>query len=191
MYHIYKDPRVVEDFAPLNLNANNYYSESKQEGACNRIKMELFTDNPNELSTLLNIKLRFLKGLLDISDSKLEEKFNRELYKSIKRRADKGETITKTLIQILVKNMYYVDKVLSLKFYKILPDNFIMEDVDVAIAKTSRSIMVTANQHRIGVYRAGDFNCEGSIVIGIGFMIVEADFIIPEIKEINYEHKAR
>jgi hypothetical protein len=87
--------------------------------------------------------------------------------------------------------MYYVDKIVELSFYKDLPNGFVLEDVDVAVAKTSRSIMVSDEQHRIGVYKAGDYKCEGNVMIGIGFMIVEADFIIPEIKQENYEYQTR
>ncbi|MCH2225818.1 MAG: hypothetical protein MK066_13695 [Crocinitomicaceae bacterium] len=194
MLHIYQDPTIAAGFIDEIQNNTNYYASAKTSNpdtACDIIKMALHVENENELTSILEIKLRFLKGLLDLTDTELKQKFIKQLYKSIQRKLKKGEALTKTAIRIIVKNMFYVDKIVSLSFHKILPDGYIMEDVDVAIAKTSRSIMVTSEQHRIGVYRAGDYNCEGSVVIGIGFMIVEADFIIPEIKEKKYEYQAR
>jgi hypothetical protein len=194
MLHIYQDPTVAERFIDEIKDDANYYASattSNPDTACDIIKMAIQVEDENELTSILEVKVRFLKGLLDLTDIELKNKFIKQLYNSIDRKIGKGEAITKTMIRIIVKNMFYVDTIVSLSFHKILPEGYIMEDVDVAIAKTSRSVMVTSEQHRIGVYRAGDYNCEGSVVIGIGFMIIEADFIIPEIKEKNYEYQAR
>lgn len=198
MYHIYRDPSVAQLFNQKDdsgisiLNENDYFSKSYTEGPCNRILMRFNVNNLDELTEFIEIKIRFLKGLIELNPNEtIEERFRRQLYNALKRRAEKGEVITKTLVRILVKNMHYVDRILNLKFHVKLPNDYVKEDVDVAVAKTSRSVMVTSEQHRIGVYSAGDYNCEGNVVIGIGYMIVEADFIVPQIKEENYEYKAR
>jgi hypothetical protein len=200
MYHIYRDPAIAEKFTePELIDDETFYSVSNPDGPCEQIKMQLYVDDTNQPTIQLKLKVRFLNGLIETAadpvtgiQEPLPVKFRRQLYRALKRRIDKGETITKTLVRILIKNIFYVDKLIELDFYKTLPDDYVMEDVDVAVAKTSRSIMVTAEQHRIGVYRAGDYNCEGNVVIGIGFMIVEADFIIPETNEqAYYEYQAR
>lgn len=192
MYHIYRDPSVAKRFNSNQLSSGNNYEWAQKEGPCYRVKLMLDVEDPILPTALLDLKVRFLGGVADLEpNERIQEKFINELKNSIARRTKKGEVITKTLLRILAKNMYYVDKIVTLDFYKVLPEDYIMEDVDVAIAKTSRSIMVTSEQHRIGVYRAGDYNCEGNVMIGIGFMIVEADFIIPPQNEINYEYKAR
>lgn len=197
MYHSYKDPSVEEKFNITDLvDAQKAFSIHETEGPCERIKMKFIPSNPTEATLLIEIKVRFLHGLEDFSIGNQNPReavvlnFRHELHAMLSRRYSKGEQINKSLVQILVKNMVQVDKIVSLEFYKILSDNYVMEDVDVAVAKTSRSIMVSAEQHRIGVYRAGDYNCEGNVVIGIGYMIVEADFIIP-IKEEKNEQYAR
>lgn len=196
MYHIYRDPAIAEKFTESELTDDEaFYSVSTTDGPCEQIKMQLYADDTNQPTIQLKLKVRFLNGLIETANGNQESlpvKFRRQLYRALERRIAKGETITKTLVRILIKNIFYVDKLIELDFYKTLPDDYVMEDVDVAVAKTSRSIMVTAEQHRIGVYRAGDYNCEGSVVIGIGFMIVEADFIIPETnEEAYYEYQAR
>lgn len=200
MYHIYQNPDIADLFVHEDLDTEaTFYSTEKPDGPCDRIKMQFFSKDTNQPTIQLDLKVRFMNGLIETSldpntnqPESLATKFRRQLFRAVSRRAAKGETITKNLVRILIKNIFYVDKLVSLDFYKVLPDDYVMEDVDVAVAKTSRSIMVTAEQHRIGVYRAGDYNCEGNVVIGIGFMIVEADFIIPEIKEEEYyEYQAR
>lgn len=195
MYHSYKDPSVEERFKDPNLvDPAHDFSTHEEDGPCERIKMKFIPPNPNEATLLIDLKLRFLHGLEDFPNVNLSPReamvlnFRQELYSMLSRRYAKGEQINKSLVQILVKNMYQVDKIVSLEFYKILSDNYVMEDVDVAVAKTSRTIMVSAEQHRIGVYRAGDYNCEGNVVIGIGYMIVEADFIIPIKEEKNEQY---
>jgi hypothetical protein len=197
MYHTYKDPSIENRFnQPALVNPQNAFSSHETEGPCERIKMKFIPNNPNEATLLMDLKVRFLHGLEDFSTGNISPReatvlnFRHELHAMLTRRYAKGEQINKSLVHILIKNMVQVDKVVSFEFYKILSDNYVMEDVDVAIAKTSRSIMVSAEQHRIGVYRAGDYNCEGNVVIGIGYMIVEADFIIP-IKEEKNEQYAR
>jgi hypothetical protein len=188
LYHIYQDPRIEERFVAEIANSSNYYSSANAFEACWIIKMAFQAADLNELTSLIEVKVRFLNGIID---EDLPKKLIKQLYTSLTNKVKKGIPVTKNSIRILIKNMFYVDKIVSLSFHKILPDGFVMEDVDTAVAKTSRSVMVTAEQHRIGVYRAGDYKCEGSVVIGIGFMIVEADFIIPELKEENHEYKTR
>lgn len=196
MYHRYQDPRVA-DYFDTELNGQDPdfgHASHRTEGvnnACDAIKLAFQVEDENELTSLMEIKVRFLKGIMELNDSELVERFIKDLNRSLEKRVKKGQPITRTALRIITKNMFYVDQVIDISLYRMLPDGYVMEDVDVAEAKTSRSIMVTAEQHRIGVYQAGDYNCEGNLVIGIGFMIVEADFIIPEINEENYEYKAR
>jgi hypothetical protein len=198
MYHIFRDPSIAKKFSEkggdglLLFRDENYFSSDTEEGPCSRILMRFKTVNGDENTQFIELKVRFLKGLIELdADETIEDKFRRQLYNALKSRSGKGQVITKTLLRILIKNMHYVDRVITLDFHVNLPDDYVMADVDVAIAKTSRSVMVTSEQHRIGVYSAGDYNCEGNVVIGIGFMIVEADFIVPQIKEESYEYKAR
>ncbi len=197
LLHIYQDPTIALDFEkeinnPPLPDYHASYAVSQPDTAADIIKMAFQVEDENELTSLIRAKVRFLKGVINLpAGQTIEEKFIKQLHKSIDRRAKKGDPITKTMVRIIIKNMFYVDQIVDLDFYKILPDGYIMEDTDAAEAKTSRSIMVTSEQHRIGVYRAGDYNCEGNVVIGIGFMIVEADFIIPEINETSNEYQAR
>jgi hypothetical protein len=198
MYHIFRDPSISEKFSKkdgngeLFLNAANHYSKEIAEGPCSRILMRFKSNSGDDRTQFIELKIRFLKGLVELDAGEtIDEKFRRQLYNALKSRAAKGKVITKTLLRIIIKNIYYVDRLISIDFHVNLPDDYVMADVDVAVAKTSRSVMVTAEQHRIGVYSAGDYNCEGNVVIGIGFMIVEADFIVPQIKEESYEYKAR
>jgi hypothetical protein len=188
MYHVYQDPRIHDDFAAeidvLNLDS----ATAVEEENIDRIKIAFQAQDETVLTSLIEIKLRFLKGIIDAD---LAQLFISDLTTILNSRVNKGEVITKNLLRTLVKSMYYVDKIVELSFYKDLPNGFVLEDVDVAVAKTSRSIMVSDEQHRIGVYKAGDYKCEGNVMIGIGFMIVEADFIIPEIKQENYEYQTR
>jgi hypothetical protein len=51
-------------------------------------------------------------------------------------------------------------------------------DVESAVAKTSKSILVSASEHRISVLPVGEYNCEGQQDFGIGMMAVEVDFIV-------------
>ncbi len=193
MLHVYKNPAIADSFDEEVENEPFYssFTPADAESPTDTIKMAFHSENEDELTCLIEVEVRFLKGVLELNNEDLNNQFIEDLYGALDRRYKKGHPITKTMIRILVKNMFYVDRIVNLEFHKVLPDGYIMEDTDVAEAKTSRSIMVTAEQHRIGVYRAGDYNCEGNIMIGIGFMIVEADFIVSEVKKENYEHQAR
>ncbi|WP_062056404.1 baseplate J/gp47 family protein [Aquimarina longa] len=183
MYHQYQNPSIHEYFKHEISSDNATHSSSTTEQACDRIKIAFQAEDTQALTSLIEVKVRFLKGITDIPDTKLGKKMSSELQHMLASKVKKGITITKTLIRTIIKSIFYVDKIVALSFYKDLPNGFVLEDVDVAIAKTSRSIMVTSEQHRIGVYKAGDFKCEGNVMIGIGFMIVEADFIIPEVEQ--------
>jgi len=191
MYHRYQDPAIREHFENELENTNGVTdnASSHEDGACDVIKMAFQAGNTEELTSLIEIKLRFLKGIIEESD--LASKLIAELTTVLNGRFQKGEAINKTLVRSIVKSIFYVDKIVDLQFYKDQPDGFVQEEVDVAVAKTSRSIMVSSEQHQIGVYKAGDYQCEGQIMIGIGFMIVEADFIVPEINQQNYAYQTR
>lgn len=186
MYHLYQDPRVREHFSDE--LASSDHTSSTEEGPLDILKIAFQAEDETVITSLIEIKLRFLKGIIA---EDLALKFEGELLTILKNRVLKGELITKTLVRTLVKSIYYVDTIVELSFYKDLPNDYVLEDVDVAVAKTSRSIMVTDEQHRIGVYKAGDYKCEGNVMIGIGFMIVEADFIVAEIKQENNEYETR
>ncbi|MCH2225871.1 MAG: hypothetical protein MK066_13965, partial [Crocinitomicaceae bacterium] len=199
MYHQYQDPRVREHFeteiegyirGTSPDKVHNSYTHKQGTGETT-LKFAFQVEDTSSSNCLFEIKVRFLKGVEDLDDTELYEKFVKQITTILNNRGKKGENITKNLVRIIVKGIYYVDKIIAISFYKDLPNEYVLEDVDVAVAKTSRSIMVTSEQHRIGVYRAGDYKCEGNVMIGIGFMIVEADFIIPEVKQENYEYEAR
>ncbi|MFT5819786.1 MAG: hypothetical protein ACI8ZM_001011 [Crocinitomix sp.] len=197
MYHQYQDPRVREHFnkeitgfTRVDEFVHNSYDHKTGTGETT-IKFAFQVDEADASNCLCEIKTRFLKGIEDLDDTALYEKFVKQMTAVLQNRIKKGEALTKSLVQLIAKGIYYVDKIISISFYKDLPNEYVLEDVDVAVAKTSRSIMVTSEQHRIGVYRAGDYKCEGNVMIGIGFMIVEADFIIPAVKQGNYEYEAR
>lgn len=126
---------------------------------------------------MAELDLRFFKGLNgNITDH--EEALVRDLKGLFNSKDRKEEEITLNYLKTVLKSFYYVEEVKSASLKYILPDNLIMEDVETAITKTSRSIIVTANAHRLAVYRSGDFNCEGNMEIGIGFMVVDADFYV-------------
>lgn len=189
MYHTYEDIRIHDHFTD-ELSAAPHSSATKT-GIVNTIKIAFQAEDTAVITSLIEIKVRFLDGLFDTTSQALGDQFLNELTTMLDNRAKKGTLITKTLVRSLVKSIYYVDKIASISFYKDLPNGFVQEDVDVAIAKTSRSIMVTSEQHQIGVYKAGDFKCEGNLMIGIGFMIIEADFIIPAINQENNNYATR
>lgn len=54
------------------------------------------------------------------------------------------------------------------------------EDVNVACATSSRSILVSALDHRITALRPGEYLCSGASSLGIGFMSVNLDLVIDE-----------
>ena len=191
LYHRYEDARIRESFKTELDSPGENYTTYTIDDACSVVKMAFQADNDQVPTTFIAIKLRFLYGITKHSKEDLNKKFMAELLTMLHKRARKGKAITRTLVRSLVKSIYYVDQIVHIKLYKDLPNNQVLDDVDVAVAKTSRSIMVTSEQHRIGVYKAGDFKCEGNLMIGIGFMIVEADFILPEIKKENYEYETR
>ncbi len=57
--------------------------------------------------------------------------------------------------------------------------NFIVgSDVNVACATSSRSILVSALNHRIQPLRPDEYQCSGASSLGIGFMTIDVDFII-------------
>lgn len=166
MYHTYPDPTAVDDYDNLT---------PLQEGACHVFRFVVNSIHEPYISTLIKVKVRLLNGL--ISDD-VVAKFVEELEFMLKKKDEKGVAITRSLVNSMVKSIYYVDRIVDISCIIPLPEDLVMKDVDVAESKTGRSIMTSSIQHRIGVYRAGDYHCEGNIMIGIGFMIVEADFIV-------------
>ncbi|MEL6559878.1 MAG: hypothetical protein AAFQ94_16940 [Bacteroidota bacterium] len=193
MYHRYQDASVAESFENEILNKNGVTDHRSVEtiGAYESFKIAFGADDPSRLTALIALEVRFLKGLLNLTDQQLHEKFLNQFIRSLESKRAEGKTITKTLIKSILKTLYYVDKLFAVSFHLELPDGEVLEEVDVANAKTSGSVMVTSEQHRIGVYRAGDYKCEGNVLIGIGVMIVEADFIVSPIKTSNNEYQTR
>lgn len=193
MYHRYQDASVAESFENEILNKNGVTDHRSVEtkGAYESFKIAFGANDPSRLTALIALEVRFLKGLLNLSDQQLYQKFLDQFIRSLESKSAEGKTITKTLIKSVLKTFYYVDKLFAVSFHLELPDGDVLEEVDVAKAKTSGSVMVTSEQHRIGVYRAGDYKCEGNVLIGIGVMIVEADFIVSPIKTSNNEYQTR
>ena len=167
------------------------YTSVSTSGAVETFKIAFGVEDLTRPTALMTIELRFLKGLLKITDQELQAKFLKQLLAALNSKARNGKPITKTPIKSILKTFYYVDKLFAVSFHYDLPDGVVLEEVDVAKAKTSRSVMVTSEQHRIGVYKAGDYQCEGNVMIGIGVMIVEADFIVSPVKTQNNEYQTR
>ncbi|CAL1517153.1 baseplate J/gp47 family protein [Chitinophaga sp. MM2321] len=59
-------------------------------------------------------------------------------------------------------------------------DFIVGADVETAAAKTARSILVSAPEHRITVLESGQYVCSGMDAFGIGMMAVDVDFIVSE-----------
>ncbi|MGB3463735.1 MAG: hypothetical protein WBA74_00620 [Cyclobacteriaceae bacterium] len=193
MYHQYTDPAIAAGFQDEINNSNGVYDHSsvETEGPVEKFRIAINAEEDDKLTSLITLNIRFLKGLLKLTDQQLREKFLTQFKRSIEGKTSEGQPITKTLIRSVLKTLYYVDKIFSISYHLDLPDGVVLEEVDVAVAKTSRSVMVTSEQHRIGVYSAGDYKCEGNVLIGIGVMIVEADFIVSSIKTENNEYQGR
>ena len=191
MYHQYCDPSIAASYADEIADQVANYTSVSTSGAVETFKIAFGVEDLTRPTALMTIELRFLKGLLKITDQELQAKFLKQLLAALNSKARNGKPITKTLIKSILKTFYYVDKLFAVSFHYDLPDGVVLEEVDVAKAKTSRSVMVTSEQHRIGVYKAGDYQCEGNVMIGIGVMIVEADFIVSPVKTQNNEYQTR
>ncbi len=197
MYHMYQDPSVAESFSDEIAGSDIVYGHASHQtvgayDACDRIRLAYQVQDENALTSLIEVKVRFLKGIMELDDDQMVERFLEDLNGFLDKKKQKGEPITRTALRIALKTLFYIDQIFEIQLYRELPDGYILEDCDVAIAKTSRSILVTSEQHRIGVYQAGDYNCEGNLLIGIGVMIIEADFIVsPENIIESNEYTAR
>ena len=167
MFHVYRDRSLFQNFnegiEPCgNQEIIRFRHQSERQG----------TD------AIGTIKVRFFTGLCkkknaDGTPMDPALALKQELETVLRNREKKGQDITRNLIYSLVKATYYVDKILDLEFFYRLADGYVMQDVDVAVAKTSRTIMVSSEGHYIQVYRAGDYQCDGNVMKGIGFMIVK------------------
>lgn len=193
MYHQYTDPSVAAEFRNEIDNSNGItdHSSVTSDGPTDHFKIVFHAEEEDKLTALISLKVRFLKGLLKLTDQELKEKFLQQFKRSVENKTEKGQPITRTLIRGVLKTLYYVDEIFDISYHLDLPEGVVLEETDVAVARTSRSVMVTSEQHRIGVYRAGDYQCEGNVLIGIGVMIVEADFIVSSIKTENNEYQGR
>jgi|GEM_PF-6941435 len=169
LYHTYPAPDLPGEFTDLT---------PEREGACVTFRFAFTSQNAPYTTSLIRVKVRLLNGILDLIGQDLEQKFITEIESLMISRDKKGIPITRSLVNSMVKSIYYVDRIVEVDAFVPLPDDMVMHDVDVARTQTGRSILTSSAQHRIGVYRAGDYQCEGNIMIGIGFMIVEADFIV-------------
>lgn len=62
-----------------------------------------------------------------------------------------------------------------------ISNNFIIgQDVNIACAKSARSILVSALDHRIQALRPDEHVCSGLSTLGIGFMTVNLDLVVNE-----------
>ena len=88
------------------------------------------------------------------------------------------EAIYKTSILAYIKQeIEYVKSIENLKVYHQVSEGVIKEETEVAIATTTKSVLVSASMHDITTV-GEDYACKGVKNIGIGFMILEYDFIV-------------
>ena len=89
-----------------------------------------------------------------------------------------GGKVHWSVILNYIEEQPYVDFVNNFKMDHIA-NGVVYEDVEEAVATTSRSILVTAENHYINVLEPGTYECRGDKVFsGIDFWIVEGDFIV-------------
>ena len=63
----------------------------------------------------------------------------------------------------------------------VLANNYVVgEDVKVACARSTRSVLVSATNHRITALRPDEYSCSGATSLGIGFMTVNLDLVLDE-----------
>lgn len=173
MFHIYCDDRQTEEYSLL-LDTPNL---AQYNALADHSTVRFLYDDALSRRLLVDLDVRFFKSTTDsISDYELT--LHEDLQNLFASKDRKREEITLNYLRTMLKSFHYVEEVRSAKLAYLLPGNQIMEDVETAITKTSRSILVTAQQHRIAVYSAGDVQCEGNIQVGIGFMVVDADFYV-------------
>lgn len=192
MYHQYQDASVRAHFlnvfdglSAIDDQGNNtivhYEHESIANSGAVDIKMALNIEDTSTSNIFIGMKLRLLKALTEASnDNEMLNEFMEELTYTLKVKIKNNIPLTKVLVQSMVKAFHYVDEIVDIQLYHELSDDYVLEDVDLAVAKTSRSVMVTSENHYIGVYKAGDYNCDGNVTIGIGTMVIEADFIVEQ-----------
>jgi len=171
MFHVYCDSRPNE--AWLTMQGNGTLVQIL--GAHSIVRFEF----PDSFGRILRLELdlRFLYGLPN-GGVPFEDQVQNDLLGYFITKDANGEEVTENYLIGLLKSFNYIDEILGLKLYYQLPQDFIMEDVDTAETKTEKSILVSSTGHRIGVYRSGDANCSGNIAIGIGWMVIDADFIV-------------
>lgn len=89
-----------------------------------------------------------------------------------------GGKVHWSVILNFIEEQPYVDFVNNFKMDHIA-NGVIYEDVEEAVATTSRSILVAAENHYINVLEPGTYECKGDKVFsGVDFWIVEGDFIV-------------
>lgn len=169
MYHVYRDPGLYTRVINQTTDAGAPYDTVP------------FFFQPNEGPPVVaSIRIQFYRGVKISKDGTktAAQQLVAELTTIFQNAQDKGEEVTKNRMLSIMKGLFYVDNVVGMDYYLLLPDDVIMEDTDVAQARTARSILVSSEQHRINVYKPGDYNCEGTRLIGIGQMVVQVDFIV-------------
>ncbi|MEL6535416.1 MAG: hypothetical protein AAFQ98_08395, partial [Bacteroidota bacterium] len=167
MYHVYRDP----------LLKTHVLSQKTEAGAPYDTIPFTYTYG-NNVIVIASLRVQFYRGVVIKEGRTPTEQLEIELKNRFGDANDKGEEVTKNQMLGIMKSLYFVDNVVGLDYFLLLPDQVIMEDTDVAQARTGRSILVSSEQHRLNVYKAGDYNCEGNLLIGIGQMVVNVDFIV-------------
>ncbi|HAA20289.1 MAG TPA: hypothetical protein DCP28_16555 [Cytophagales bacterium] len=179
MYHVYRDAGLY----------SRVMAAITQAGAPYETIPFTYTYTNEAIGNVIvvaSIRIQFYLGVVVGKDGNTPaQELVIELNDRFGKSNTKGQEVTKNQMLGIMKSLFYVDNVVGLDYFLVLPDDVIMEDTDVARARTGRSILVSSEQHRINVYKAGDYKCEGNLLIGIGQMVVNVDFIVdpPEKKE--------
>ncbi|WP_062054078.1 hypothetical protein [Aquimarina longa] len=171
------------------VNDFSLYHKYKSDNLVNRLVNELTSPlDPYETipvvyelktktTIITRLKIRFYKGLNIAKDGKpIRYQLIDELQLILKNAEERGKRITKNMLLRVLKSMHYIDKIVDIDFY-FIKDDWVIEDTDVVHAKTAKSILVSSDNHSIEVYKSGDYKCEGNLIIGIGQMVIQVDFI--------------
>jgi len=104
-----------------------------------------------------------------------EETLKEEITKFVKE-VKNINNINKSMIFSLIKEKIYIERINEFRLFIKTDDGKIKEEVELAEASNSKSILVSAPFHTIRVLKAGEYVCEGLGELGIGYMIIEVNF---------------
>lgn len=90
-----------------------------------------------------------------------------------------GGRIHKSVILNFMEEQPYVDFVINFQLDHFINQNNRVYNVEEAITTTSRSILVSAEDHLVKPLQSGEFACPGDEVYsGIAFWVIEGDFVV-------------